>query len=60
MVCRRDAEKKRIKDRDVRDAEMQMVNFKQLRRSERIKDQTRNVNIGRLKRSRKMEGKNDE
>ena len=39
MVCRRDAEKKRIKDRDVRDAEMQMVNFKQLRRSERIKDQ---------------------
>lgn len=39
MVCKRDIEKKRIKDRDMRDAEIQMMDFKWLRRSQRIKEQ---------------------
>lgn len=39
MVCKRDIEKKRIKDRDMRDAGIQMMNFKQLRRSEMTTEQ---------------------
>lgn len=39
LLCKKYVEKMRIKYRDVRDAGIQMMNFKQLKRSERIKEQ---------------------